>query len=103
MAEKKRKRQPAAEFMTHSVEQQAQRKIKARSEKSRSLWFGLGMFGVIGWSVAVPTLAGIALGIWMDKQWPGRASWTLTMMFLGLVLGCFNAWRWIDKADKNDR
>jgi predicted F0F1-ATPase subunit/F1F0 ATPase subunit 2 len=47
------------------------RKLKARREKGRSLWFGMGMFGLVGWSVAIPTLAGIALGVWVDTRWPG--------------------------------
>ena len=29
------------------------------------------MMGLIGWSVAVPTLLGAALGIWLDKHHPG--------------------------------
>ena len=35
------------------------------------VWFGLGMMGLIGWSVVVPTLLGAALGIWLDKRHPG--------------------------------
>lgn len=70
-------------------------KIKARSEKNRNIWFGLGMMGTIGWSVAIPTLMGIALGIWLDTKWPGRISWTLSFFFAGLVLGCLNAWYWV--------
>lgn len=81
--------------LTKSVEKQAKRKIKARQNDKHSIWFGLGMFGLIGWSVSVPTLAGIALGIWIDKRWPSHISWTITLMFVGVVLGCLNAWRWI--------
>jgi ATP synthase protein I len=73
------------------------RKIKARREKDRSIWFGLGMFGLIGWSVAVPTLIGIAIGVWIDTKWPSRFSWTLMLLFIGVVLGCINAWRWIKR------
>ena len=35
------------------------RKAKARQEGERSAWFGLGMFGLVGWSVAVPALIGV--------------------------------------------
>ena len=31
------------------------------------------MMGLIGWSVAVPTLLGAALGLWLDKNHRGRA------------------------------
>ena len=47
------------------------RKIKARRERDRSAWFGLGMFGLVGWSVAIPTLIGVALGWWIDHRFPG--------------------------------
>jgi ATP synthase protein I len=71
------------------------RKLRARRRADRGVWFGLGAFGVIGWSVAVPTLLGLALGIWIDKNLPGRASWTLMLMLGGLAVGCLSAWRWI--------
>lgn len=70
------------------------RKVKAREEKDRGLWFGLGMFGLVGWSVAIPTLVGVAIGAAIDRAWPGRISWTLTLLFLGAALGCWNAWYW---------
>jgi hypothetical protein len=36
----------------------ASRKLKARRNSTQGIWFGLGMMGLIGWSVAIPTLAG---------------------------------------------
>jgi ATP synthase protein I len=71
------------------------RKLQARREKEKSVWFGLGMFGMIGWSVAVPTLLALALGLWLDRHWPVYFSWTLTLLFIGLALGCLNAWFWV--------
>jgi ATP synthase protein I len=53
------------------------------------------MFGLIGWSVAIPTLLGAALGMWIDSKVDGRQSWTLMLLIGGLVLGCLNAWRWV--------
>jgi ATP synthase protein I len=73
----------------------AKRKLKARRDGAHGVWSGLGMMGVIGWSVAIPTLLGAALGIWLDSHYPGRHPWTLALLVAGLVLGCFNAWRWV--------
>jgi len=73
------------------------RMIRARHEKGKGVWFGLGMMGAIGWSIAVPTLIGVAIGLWMDKRMPGHISWTLTFLFVGLVSGCINAWYFIKK------
>ena len=83
------------------VATKAERKLKARKEK-KSIWFGLGMFGMVGWSVAIPALMGIALGIWIDTHIPSRYSWTLMLLVFGLILGCFNAWYWIDKESQGD-
>lgn len=78
----------------------ASRKLKARRNSSSGVWFGLGMMGLIGWSVVVPTLLGAALGIWLDKQHPGAHSWTLALLVVGLAIGCINAWHWVAKEDK---
>ena len=77
----------------------AARKIKAR-ESAQGVWFGLGMMGLIGWSVVVPTLLGAALGIWLDQHHPGKHAWTLALMVAGLAIGCLNAWHWVAKEDK---
>lgn len=77
-----------------------ERKIKARREKDRGIWFGLGMMGVIGWSVAVPTLIGVAIGVWIDINYPSSVSWTLVFLTAGLAMGCINAWFWVKKEQK---
>lgn len=78
----------------------AARKLKARRRSSQGVWFGLGMMGLIGWSVTVPTLLGAALGIWLDKNHPGDRSWTLALLVAGLMIGCLNAWHWVAKEEK---
>jgi len=78
----------------------AARKLKARRNATQGVWFGLGMMGLIGWSVVIPTLLGAALGLWLDKNHPGPHSWTLALLVAGLVIGCVNAWHWVTKEDK---
>jgi len=85
------------EELCRTVGEKEARKIRARRQKYRSIWFGLGMFGLIGWSVAIPTLIGVAIGIYIDRNWPSQISWTLTLLFVGMVLGCLNAWHWLSK------
>ena len=77
----------------------AARKLKARRNSAHGVWFGLGMMGIIGWSVSVPTLLGAALGIWLDNRNPGSHSWTLALLVAGLAVGCLNAWHWVAKED----
>lgn len=78
----------------------AKRRLHAQRHRPRSVWTGFAFFGLIGWSVVVPTLIGAAVGIWLDRQHPGGRSWTLVLLVAGLVLGCFNAWRWVDKEHR---
>ena len=86
--------------LAEQVGAKAARKLKARRNATHGVWFGLGMMGLIGWSVAIPTLLGAALGVWLDTHHPGRFSWALALLVAGLAIGCFNAWRWVVKEDK---
>jgi ATP synthase protein I len=85
---------------SRQVAAQAARKLKAQRQGVRSVWFGLGMSGLIGWSVTVPGLVGAALGIWVDKHYPSQLSWTLMLLLAGLIVGCLTAWRWVDSQFK---
>ena len=76
------------------------RKLKARRNSTHGVWFGLGMMGLIGWSVAIPTLLGAALGIWLDRHYSGKYSWTLALLVVGLIIGCLNAWLWVSREGK---
>ena len=89
----------ATEF-GRQVGAKAVRKLNAQRHVTQTVWSGLGMMGMVGWSVAVPTLLGAALGLWLDEHHPGGHSWTLMLLAIGLGLGCFNAWRWVAKEDR---
>ena len=104
MAEQKRRHRSQSVDGTFSerVGQRAARKRHAREQRRRTVWFGLGMFGLVGWSVAIPTLIGISIGVWLDSHWPGKASWTLTLLIIGVALGCLNAWYWIKQESERE-
>lgn len=86
--------------LSDKVGAKAARKLRAQRHVTRTVWFGFGMMGLIGWSVAIPTLLGIALGLWLDDRFRGGRSWTLALLVAGLTIGCFNAWLWVTKEDK---
>jgi ATP synthase protein I len=94
------KKKSSSQYSQH-VGDMAKRKLKAQRHVTKTVWFGLGMMGLVGWSVVVPTLLGAALGAWLDDLYPGGRSWTLALLIAGLCLGCFSAWHWIEKEDKN--
>ncbi|MCX6258054.1 MAG: AtpZ/AtpI family protein [Bacteroidia bacterium] len=87
-------------MLSEEVAEKERRKLKALKDNKRSVWFGLGMMGIVGWSVVVPTLLGAGLGIWLDNKYPGTMSWTLTCLIIGLFAGCLVAWHWVSKEHK---
>jgi len=86
--------------LAEQVGVRAERKLRARRSGPPGVWFGLGMMGLIGWSVTVPTLLGAGLGLWLDQRYPGGRSWTLALLMAGLTLGCLNAWHWVSREEK---
>lgn len=84
------------------IARKALRMERARSERGQSALSGVAMFGMVGWAVAVPVVAGTALGLWIDGRWPGETSWTLVCLLAGVALGCLNAWYWIRREGPGD-
>jgi ATP synthase protein I len=74
------------------------RRCRARDERFRRegeppMARQLAWIGVLGWLIVTPILAGIFLGRWLDARLASGVFWTATLLFLGLCLGAFLAWR----------
>ena len=96
-------RQPRETRDTAFVQQvgaQIARKLNAQRAGDSGVWLGLGMTGLVGWSVAIPTLLGAAFGLWLDSRHPEGRSWTLMLLVAGLCIGCANAWHWVSQQDR---
>jgi ATP synthase protein I len=91
-----------ADRMIREVGAKQERMLRAR-EGDSGFWSSLQVLGVVGWSVALPTLLGIALGVFLDRRWPMRVSWTLTLLFAGLMFGCINAWLHLGGKEQGKR
>lgn len=89
------------EKLVIKVEKDTTKKIKAQKE-GKEILFGLGLFGIVGWSIAIPTLIGVAIGVQLDKNYNYDFSWTLTLLFAGIIMGCFNAWYWVKGKSEGD-
>lgn len=96
MTEEKPREKYRKEFAA-SVAKKHERKKKAMRQKDQSFWYGFGVFGIVGWSVMIPLLVMLAIGILIDAHLPSRISWTLTFLLIGTALGCLNAWYWVTK------
>lgn len=95
-------KKPYDERLRKKVEADEKRKMEARKEGDRGVWFGFGMFGIVGWAVAVPTLLGVGFGLWLDSVTDSERSWTLAMLLAGVAVGCFNAWYWIKRESEHE-
>ncbi|MBI4977935.1 MAG: AtpZ/AtpI family protein [Spirochaetes bacterium] len=84
--------------MTNAVRKDNLRKKNGERDRKTSVFRWLGFSGIVGWSVAVPTVLFTMFGIWLDRSYPSRISWTITLLLVGVVTGCVIAWNWISKA-----
>ncbi|HHP7237738.1 AtpZ/AtpI family protein [Longibacter sp.] len=91
------------EDFAQTIHEKEQRKADARKRKRPGIVFGMGMFGLVGWSVAIPTLLCLALGIWIDARYETRFSWTLMMLAFGITLGGMTAWYWVREESRHRR
>lgn len=79
------------------IGRRAERMKAARDKPGPSPLRGIGTFGMIGWSVAVPTVGGAFLGLWLDRVAPQTFSWTIALILGGVALGGMIAWVWVNK------
>ena len=79
----------------------AKRKLRLRRMKDMTLLGGLGQMGLVGWSIALPSLIGVFLGWLIDKRLGhGHHSWTLPLFIVGLGVGCISVLFWACKEYK---
>lgn len=84
------------------IGRRARRLKKARENPGVSPLRGLGAFGMIGWSIAVPTVGGAFLGLWLDRTLPQDFPWVLALILGGVTLGGFIAWAWIGRESREE-
>lgn len=94
-----RQKPTAEEKMLKKVQADAARKRRAQGRQDSAI-FGLGMFGLVGWSIVVPTVMGVALGVYLDRRLDLGFSLTLTLLLLGIIVGCINAWYWVQQKSR---
>jgi len=65
----------------------------SRDEGERSLAQNLAMIGVLGWTIVLPGLLGVAIGRWIDGALGGGIVFTAALLFAGIAAGSALAWR----------
>lgn len=85
------------------IRRRAERMERSRRRPDHRPLRGLSAFGVVGWSVAIPTAGGALLGLWLERVAPRGFSWPLALMLAGLAIGIVVAGEWIMKQDRRTR
>lgn len=81
---------PPEDPFVSSVRRQAER---ARQGRHLTFWEGLSLTGTVGWMISLPAVLGALAGRWLDGHFRSGVFWTLSLLLLGLTLGCASAWR----------
>lgn len=57
----------------------------------------VGQIGVLGWIIVAPTLIALFFGRWLDRTFGTGIFWSAPLLLAGTAIGCWSAWRWIQK------
>ncbi len=75
--------------LKNKVERQVKRIKKAGHEPRPNL----PSIGTLGLVMILPIIGGVYLGHWLDDMVEGYSThWTLSLLFVGLVIGIFNVY-----------
>jgi len=91
--------EPTDQKLKQRVERQAQR--MKRAEHDRPTLIGQTVYlGTLGLVFVLPLVVGAYLGHWLDNQSAGYSMrWTLSLIFLGVVVGAVNVYLLIKESD----
>ena len=77
------------------IDEQVERLEKAERDRP-TLLAQTTYIGTLGLLLVLPVVAGAYLGRWLDSLLPGYSlRWTLSMIFLGLVIGGVNVYLYV--------
>ncbi len=84
--------------LAQSVRIRGERHKRWLREGDPSVARRLAQIGVLGWIIVVPLLLGVFAGRWLDRTFGTGIFWTAPLLLLGLALGCWSAWKWMNDA-----
>ncbi|HYH20959.1 MAG TPA: AtpZ/AtpI family protein [Azospirillum sp.] len=83
--------------MAEPVRRRRERHERWLKEGERPVGRNLALIGALGWLVVAPTLAGLAAGRWLDGLAGSGVFWTASLIFAGVALGGWLAWKRIEQ------
>jgi len=83
--------------MANAVRKQQERKERWQIEGEPSMMRFVGQIGVLGWIIVAPALIGLFIGRWLDHMIGSGIFWSTALLFLGVTVGFWSAWKWMQK------
>lgn len=85
--------------LAQRVEQQVKRMKRAERDRPTLLTQTVYLGG-LGLMFILPVVAGVYLGHWLDGKLDGYSTrWTLSLLFLGIVIGAYNVY-WLIRSQE---
>jgi ATP synthase protein I len=84
--------------LVKAARRDAERERRAREDDRSSVGRKLAQIGVLGWMIVTPALIGLFVGRWLDRALQSGLFWTAPLLLAGLALGCWSAWKWVEKS-----
>lgn len=79
----------------------AGRAARGRAEPEPSLGSRLGQIGILGWTIVLPTLAGLVIGRELDRLFATRVFFSAPLLMLGAAAGLWFAWKWMHRQQRS--
>ncbi|ABE35974.1 F0F1-ATPase subunit family protein [Paraburkholderia xenovorans LB400] len=89
------------ERLAHAARQARTRERRARDEPEPSLGNRLGQIGILGWSIVIPTLLGLAIGHWLDRHFGTGVFFSAPLLMIGAAFGLWSAWKWMHRQTRS--
>lgn len=70
---------------------------RAREDPEPSLARRLGQIGILGWTIVLPTLLGLAGGRWLDRVAGTGVFFSAPLLMIGAAIGLWSAWKWMHR------
>jgi len=79
--------------MEEAVRLRQERRELWETQGERPIWMNLSMTGALGWLIVLPTLAGVAVGRWLDAHFATGVTFTGAAIVAGVAFGFYLAWK----------
>jgi len=56
----------------------------------QTFWKMVATLSSLGWSMVLPIISGALLGSYLDKLVGGGVEWTVSLLFVGVVMALYN-------------